>query len=390
MFFLSGFCGLSYQTIWIRLAYAHFGITTHVLSVILSVFMLGLALGSWAGGIGAVPLSRWTGRTIFFFYAAVEVFTGLGGCVVPWLFSQGRQSLLSLGAADSASYLFFSGLVILVSLLPWCIAMGATFPLGMQFIREKNSTEKESFSFLYLANVLGACSGVLATAFILVEWLGFNGTLKTASSINFAVGTGSLIWAFLLPAPLRVDTPIGNSQALKQNAAHFWYPALLFSTGFISMAMEVAWVRDYTPILGNEVYAFSGLLAVYLFATWMGSWFYRSRMNFPKAVPVETLLVFLSSLAFLPVALNDPRWHHSPLVALLSLAPFCGALGYLTPCLIDRFSQGDAQAAGKGYAFNILGCILGPLLASYLLLPFLGARWTLIILALPFFFFMWS
>lgn len=55
LFFLSGFCGLLYQIIWLRLAFSAFGVITPVLSVVLSVFMLGLALGSWAAG-------RWVER----------------------------------------------------------------------------------------------------------------------------------------------------------------------------------------------------------------------------------------------------------------------------------------------------------------------------------------
>ena len=34
MFFLSGFCGLIYQLVWLRIAFAHFGIITPVLSVV--------------------------------------------------------------------------------------------------------------------------------------------------------------------------------------------------------------------------------------------------------------------------------------------------------------------------------------------------------------------
>ena len=47
LFVLSGFCGLVYQIVWLRLAFKSFGIATPVLSVVVSVFMLGLAL---AGG----------------------------------------------------------------------------------------------------------------------------------------------------------------------------------------------------------------------------------------------------------------------------------------------------------------------------------------------------
>src|SRR5262249_60729018 len=51
---------------------------------------------------------------------------------------------------------------------------------------------------------------------------------------------------------------------------------MLFTTGFVSMGLEVIWVRQFTPYLGNVVYAFAGILAVYLFSTFTGSNDYRS------------------------------------------------------------------------------------------------------------------
>src|SRR5271168_4825854 len=67
LFFLSGFCGLVYQVVWTRLAFASFGIITPVLSVVISVFMLGLAIGSWAGGRCIPWLTRRTGRSAAMF-----------------------------------------------------------------------------------------------------------------------------------------------------------------------------------------------------------------------------------------------------------------------------------------------------------------------------------
>src|SRR2546427_970300 len=50
-FFLgSGFAGLVYEVVWLRLAMAAFGVTTPLVSIVLSVFMAGLALRSWLGG----------------------------------------------------------------------------------------------------------------------------------------------------------------------------------------------------------------------------------------------------------------------------------------------------------------------------------------------------
>ena len=50
LFLVSGFCSLVYEVVWLRLAMASFGVTTPLVSIVLSVFMAGLALGSWAVG----------------------------------------------------------------------------------------------------------------------------------------------------------------------------------------------------------------------------------------------------------------------------------------------------------------------------------------------------
>jgi spermidine synthase len=88
--------------------------------------------------------------------------------------------------------------------------------------------------------------------------------------------------------------------------------------------------------------------------------------------------------AFLPLVINDPRLNPTFVHILLGLFPFCGLLGYLTPQLIDRYSQGRADLVGSAYAVNVVGCILGPLAAGYALLPWLGVKWSLFLLATPF------
>src|SRR5471032_1442628 len=78
LFFLSGFSSLVYQVVWTRMAFASFGIITPVLSVVLSVFMLGLAVGSWAGGRFIAAFVRKTGISAVYFYAGAELLIGLG------------------------------------------------------------------------------------------------------------------------------------------------------------------------------------------------------------------------------------------------------------------------------------------------------------------------
>src|ERR1700683_2493637 len=110
LFFLSGFSSLVYQVVWTRMAFASFGIITPVLSVVLSVFMLGLALGSWAGGRGIAGLERATGLSPIFLYGGAELIIGCGGILVPKLFKIGEHLLLSSGQSDSFRYLLLSSL----------------------------------------------------------------------------------------------------------------------------------------------------------------------------------------------------------------------------------------------------------------------------------------
>lgn len=55
--------------------------------------------------------------------------------------------------------------------------------------------------------------------------------------------------------------------------------------------------------------------------------------------------------------------------------------------MIDEYAAGDPAVAGRAYAVNILGCILGPIFASYAVLPWISERHALILLGLPFFVF---
>jgi len=50
-FFVSGFCSILYEVIWLRLAMAQFGVTTAMVSIVLSAFMGGLGVGSWGSWI---------------------------------------------------------------------------------------------------------------------------------------------------------------------------------------------------------------------------------------------------------------------------------------------------------------------------------------------------
>lgn len=347
--------------------------------------MVGLAMGSWAGGNAARTIAT-TSVSPLWLYGLVEAGIGLGAFVLPSLFGSGESVLLSFGDMDSTRYLMTSAVLIAVSILPWCLCMGATYPAAMAYMKRQNPKDTSGFSYLYLANVVGAMLGALLTAIVLVETLGFSNTLRLGAACNGLIALISFVMAAKdRSKPLKAEprAPRVTAAQKAQTQTVLW---VLFLTGFASMAMEVVWTRAFTPALRTTIYAFAMLLAMYLIATWAGSAWYRRSLRRGKLLSAEKILLWLAIAACLPVVLNDPRLYLRGVGALLSIFPFCFLLGYLTPMLIDRYCAGEPKRAGFAYAVNIVGCVLGPLVAGYWLLPWIGVKWSLILLALPFFY----
>jgi spermidine synthase len=381
LFFFSGFCSLVYQVVWLRLAFAHFGIVTPVLSVVLSVFMLGLGAGSLLAGRWASALSRQIGVSPATLYGLAELTIAVGALAVPAGFDYGDALLLHIGVASSVGYLFLSALVITATILPWCVMMGATFPLMMAYVRSRDRTQLRSFSSLYLANVIGAMTGTIVSAVVLIELLGFTRTSLVAAALN----VGIAVVSFLLPRATQDGAAVAGApvRVASEGNPTRWRELMLFTTGFCSLAMEVVWTRGFTIILETTIYSFAAILTTYLGATWIGSAAYRLSLRRGRVLTDETLLGLAGALALLPVVLDDPRVQFNPFIVLGSIAPFCAVLGYLTPKLVDDYAGGDPRLAGRCYAINILGGILGPLFAGYLLVVLVEVRIGLVILALP-------
>src|SRR5258708_38361179 len=102
------------------------------------------------------------------------------------------------------------------------------------------------------------------------------------------------------------------------------------------------------------------VLVAYLLATFAGAQVYRwwSRRHTRES---ELAWIGLALLGLLPLLTADSRVPlHLVVRVFLGVMPFSGVIGFLTPMLVDRMSGGDPDRAGRAYAVNGLGCILGP------------------------------
>jgi predicted membrane-bound spermidine synthase len=398
-FLVSGFCSVLYEIVWLRLAMAQFGVTSAMVSIVLSFFMAGLGLGSWLSGRLIRKYGNRAAIPALQVYAITEFLIGTSSLLVPQQLVWGRNLLEHTGLSSSGAFYLVSGLFVALTLIPWCACMGATIPVAMLAIRRGLRTASPgSFSYLYLSNVLGAVGGALVPP-LLVELFGFRGTLSIGMMLNYLLSLSAFALSSRTPE-------LHASTQMAESAPRSWPVSgdvrilmLLFATGLTSMGMEVVWIRQFTPYLGTMVYSFAVILAIYLVGTFLGSRVYRWRMGKDWAQGRLTWAL-LGLSALLPLVAADPSfgqklsssWAESwasfaygAMQVLVGIGPFSAALGFITPMLIDRWSGDNPDRAGRAYAVNVLGCIAGPLLSGFLLLPYLSEHWVVCLLSLPWF-----
>ncbi|MGB9233566.1 MAG: fused MFS/spermidine synthase [Terriglobales bacterium] len=392
-FFVSGFCSILYEIIWLRLAMAQFGVTSALVSIVLSVFMAGLGLGAWGSGYLIRKYGERFGRSALRLYALTELLIGVSAILVPYQLALGRSLLERLGFSSSWGYYAVSGIWVGLTLVPWCACMGATIPVVMLAIRSSYLREAgRSFSYLYLANVLGATLGTFVPL-LLIELYGFHGTLRIGAALNVLLAASAITLSSRWP--VAESSPSAESSVVPalRPSSNGKLLALLSIGGLTSMGAEVVWIREFTPYLGTMVYAFASILGVYLISTFAGSWVYR-RWSSKHNREDGLVWVLVGLAALLPMLTADPSlgfWGTVPKLRVimgvvrvaLGVAPFSALLGFVTPMLVDRWSGGDPDRAGRAYAVNVVGCILGPLVSGFILLPFINERWVLFMFALP-------
>ncbi len=369
-FIISGAASISYQTIWLRQAMTYFGVITPISSAVLSVFMLGLALGTFLSGRITNIISP---RLALIFYAMVEALIGGLAFTVPYFFKKGYLFLLDSGQMQSGSYLLYSCLFITIILLPVCTLIGSTFPFLMRCI-QNNEKEDRIFSFLYYANLCGALIGCVLPG-VSIELYGFQYTLQITVALNIIVAILALcaLPDFAITESATIDSPdkVGSGRI------PFSVILILFAFGFVTLGCEVVWIKSFIFALGSTVYSFAIILAVYLICTAFGTKMYRENLN--NISLYYTIITWLPIFALLPImATSFVVLQCFPQLVVLSIAPLCFCFGYLTPKIIDNACGNNTRNISLAYMYNCLGCIAGPVFTTYILFPVAGIKESLI------------
>jgi len=178
LFFTSGAAALFYQIAWQRTLFGWYGVDLDSVSVIVSIFMLGLGIGAIVGGWLA---DHFQFKRILVF-SLIELTIAIVG-----LFSLNIIDFVGAGMVAN-SLLRLVVMTFLLFLIPTC-AMGATLPVLVTELVARTGNVGLSTGNLYFANTLGAAIGALIAGLILIPLAGLDCLIQTAVALNLAVSS---------------------------------------------------------------------------------------------------------------------------------------------------------------------------------------------------------
>lgn len=166
---ISGMTALAAEVIWTRILSLIIGATVYAFALIVAVFLFGLGIGTTVGS----SMAR----------SSTSPRLRLAGCqmllsaAIAWTAYALTQSLPLWPVQPSLStnpwIMFqFDAARTLWAVLPAAILWGASFPLALAAIAERDQDPARLVSSVYAANTVGAIIGSLGGSLLLVAWLG--------------------------------------------------------------------------------------------------------------------------------------------------------------------------------------------------------------------------
>lgn len=185
--FISGLTSLGYQVTWTRLLTSGTGGLTYVFTVILALFLIGIAIGATIYN-ALRPRIQDPVRVLALSQIAVAVLSVAGLILV---ISQPRsldtnQPLLSVGILFGAAIL---------TVLPVTVVLGLAFPTASELLRDRQETSGSESGLLLGVNTTGAILGSLVVPFILMPTLGSPTIIVVLALANAGLGVGLAIWS---------------------------------------------------------------------------------------------------------------------------------------------------------------------------------------------------
>jgi predicted membrane-bound spermidine synthase len=187
--FGTALASFAYEIGWIRMLSLVLGSATHSFELMLSAFILGLALGSWWVSRRADPA-----RDPIGFLGVVQVAMGIAALAsVPlfyWVSFDAMAWLMGTLPGRPAGYPLFGFARFALSLmvmLPATMLAGMTVPLLTLTLLRRSGSES-AIGRVYGLNTLGSVAGAGLGGLVALPWLGLKGVILAGAALDIVLG----------------------------------------------------------------------------------------------------------------------------------------------------------------------------------------------------------
>ena len=379
---LSGASALIYQVLWVRLLTLSIGSTSVSISIILSVFFLGLGVGSY---FAASLIKKF--KNPLKLYIAAEAGIALSAILILPLLLNLDYFISLLPIVEAGVWIKFFVVTIILFIPTFLI--GTTFPLIVAVAVHNKKEVGQKLAHFYAFNSLGAVAGAISSGFYLIPNFALDGTLYVAVMLNISIAVAGVALLGHFNSSFKVQQRRLFSNTAKTNKSALF---VLFITGFTALATEVGWMKFLIVYTGNTIYGFSMILAMFIAGITIGS--FIAKLKIISKIETEKLLFF--GLILLALALLSARaglgvfpeiyeqlntleigafaYRWSKYFAMfLILLPASAMFGLLFPLALKYYSPNiDTLHAnvGKAYSVNIIAGIMGSIVAGFWVIPY--------------------
>jgi spermidine synthase len=389
LFIGSGCAALIYEVVWFQLLQLVIGSSAVSMGVLLGTFMGGMCLGSLV--LPRVKAAR--GQHPLRVYAVLELGIGAIGLLV--LFGMPLVSgVYTAWAGSGVTGILLRGVAAGICLLPPTLLMGATLPAISRWV-ESTPEGVSWLGFFYGGNICGGVIGCLLAGFYLLRVYDMAAATYVAVALNVSVALLAIAIANVAPAVETLESDHPVETPARASGAWAIYVAIALS-GMTALGAEVIWTRLLSLLFGGTVYTFALILAVFLFGLGIGSSLGSAigrgttrprvalgwcQMSLCAAVAWASYML-TDSLPYWPInpSLSSDAWYNFQLDLVRCLwvvlpgAILWGASFPLALAAVASRDQDPARLVGGVYAANTVGAIAGSLIASLILVVWLGSQ----------------
>jgi len=398
LFFCSGATALVYEVVWSKYLSLIFGSTIYAQTVVLAVFMGGLALGNRLVGARSDLLQKPLAA-----YGTLEVIIGLYAFCFSWIYQGADWVFVTAGSRlleHTGWLLLLKALLSIGVLLIPTVLMGGTLPLLAAWLQKQSSDAGRWSARFYSTNSLGAVFGACLAGFVLIRSLGLVSTLQMTALANVIIGFVAI--GLARKAPVSVDRFVADFPQARAivNPPVRWITLLVAITGGVSMGLEILASRAMSLIFGASLQAFSIVLMAFILGIGLGSAAVASpRLKRWQNDRLVFCLLLIAAVVIGVLVAGIEQWVEAYRHALTGLgrtsmgyffyqtmagafslvilglpAALLGAILPLCIRLVSEFGDDLGNRVGRLLTWNTLGAVVGVLLTGFILMPNAGLR----------------